>query len=313
MEQAGAGGRGAATGGTAAGAAGAADAAAGFSAPAAFPPLPLPSPTPPSAHFKALKVRRGAWGRKQGPGGEQSRRPPEQPPPSAALLPPLPPPCRMRHLALLALLLALGLASGQPVQQAPPRPACNAAAPPDAPAALQATPADGALLLSWRAPPNGGCVAAYEVRRGGGLGGNTRWGRAGSGRTSAQPTARVSSLLPSSPAAQVSVVALTPGAAAPPRQRVTATNATVDGLTNGARYRCFVKAVAAAPAFGGAGGEAQVEATPVAACDATALPGAPANLTATAGDGRVQLCWAASADGGCADELRIAVRLVSAA
>jgi hypothetical protein len=58
------------------------------------------------------------------------------------------------------------------------------------------------------------------------------------------------------------------------------------------------------------GGEAQVVATPQAACSPTVLPSAPTNLTAKAGNASVILCWGVPANNGCVDEWRVAVRTV---
>ena len=68
-----------------------------------------------------------------------------------------------------------------------------------------------------------------------------------------------------------------------------ATSYTVTGLENGTSYSFEVRAVNGV----GGGQGATVEATL-----AESVPGAPANLTATAGDGQVALSWGAPADGG---------------
>ncbi len=68
----------------------------------------------------------------------------------------------------------------------------------------------------------------------------------------------------------------------------TTTSYTVTGLTNDTAYTFEVRAVNAS----GGGTEASVTATPIA------VPGAPANLTATAGDAQVTLSWDDPSDAG---------------
>ena len=68
----------------------------------------------------------------------------------------------------------------------------------------------------------------------------------------------------------------------------TATEVTVSGLTNGAEYVFYVRAVNSV----GNGVPASVRATPAA------VPDAPRNLTATADDGAIALIWTAAEDNG---------------
>ncbi len=70
----------------------------------------------------------------------------------------------------------------------------------------------------------------------------------------------------------------------------TATEVTVSGLTNGAEYVFYVRAVSSA----GTGAKASVSATPAA------VPDAPGNLTATPDDGAVAVSWTAAEDNGSA-------------
>jgi fibronectin type 3 domain-containing protein len=77
------------------------------------------------------------------------------------------------------------------------------------------------------------------------------------------------------------------GESATPATTVSGTSATVTGLTNGTTYYVTVDAVNDADLHSAASAEAS--ATPAT------TPGAPAGLTATAGDGQVSLSWTAPA------------------
>ncbi|KAL4438233.1 hypothetical protein ABPG77_010594 [Micractinium sp. CCAP 211/92] len=103
------------------------------------------------------------------------------------------------------------------------------------------------------------------------------------------------------------VDASTTRSAPPPRQSTQQFSVTIAGLDNGQQYKFFVKAYAAK--YRG-GGEAQVVAAPIAACDPLALPLAPTALRATPGIANVTLCWAPAASGGCVDEWRVAIQAV---
>ncbi len=112
------------------------------------------------------------------------------------------------------------------------------------------------------------------------------------------------------PTQQVTVLpvdASTTRSAPPPRQSTQQFSVTIAGLDNGQQYKFFVKAYAAKYC---GGGEAQVVAAPIAACDPSALPLAPTALRATPGVANVTLCWAPAATGGCVDEWRVAIQAV---
>jgi predicted phage tail protein len=76
-----------------------------------------------------------------------------------------------------------------------------------------------------------------------------------------------------------------------PIARVTSTVVTVTGVTNGTRYYFMVAAV---NRIGAGPSSSEMQAIPVT------VPGAPAGLTATPGNARVTLSWAAPASGGAA-------------
>ncbi|KAL4438230.1 hypothetical protein ABPG77_010591 [Micractinium sp. CCAP 211/92] len=142
--------------------------------------------------------------------------------------------------------------------------------PPSPPTELKAVPGDGNVTLTFGRPSNGACVSEYQV-----------------------------TVLP--------VDASTTRSAPPPRQSTQQFSVTIAGLDNGQQYKFFVKAYAAK--YRG-GGEAQVVAAPIAACDPSALPLAPTALRATPGIANVTLCWAPTANGGCVDEWRVAIQAV---
>ena len=158
---------------------------------------------------------------------------------------------------------------------------------PGAPNGLTASPGNGKVTLSWKAPgSNGGAgISGYEIYRGTSPGGE-----------SGTPV-------------NASLVA--------------GTSYTVTGLTNGTTYYFTVAAVNKAKLQGGKSGEAS--ATPAAAgasasasasagasatgqasaspsggatATATGTPGAPTGLTATPGNGEVGLSWTAPATAG---------------
>ncbi len=85
------------------------------------------------------------------------------------------------------------------------------------------------------------------------------------------------------------------GEAATPLTTVAGTGFTDTGLTNGTAYYYTVKAVNIA---GASAASSEVSATPRAAAPSATPPGAPAGLSATAGDGSVQLSWTAPANNG---------------
>jgi titin len=156
---------------------------------------------------------------------------------------------------------------------------------PGAPNGLTASPGNGKVTLSWKAPgSNGGAgISGYEIYRGTSPGGESG----------------------------------TPVNTSP----VTGSGYTVTGLTNGTTYYFTVAAVNKAKLQGGKSGEAS--ATPAAAnasasasagasatgqasaspsgratATATGSPGAPTGLTATPGNGEVGLSWTAPASAG---------------
>ena len=160
---------------------------------------------------------------------------------------------------------------------------------PGAPNGLTASPGNGKVTLSWKAPgSNGGAgISGYEIYRGTSPGGESG----------------------------------TPVNAS----LVTGTSYTVTGLTNGTTYYFTVAAVNKAKLQGGKSGEAsatpaaasastsasasasagasatgQASASPSSGATATATgsPGAPTGLTATPGNGEVGLSWTAPASAG---------------
>jgi titin len=158
---------------------------------------------------------------------------------------------------------------------------------PGAPNGLTASPGNGKVTLSWKAPgSNGGAgISGYEVYRGTSPGGESG----------------------------------TPVNASP----VAGSTYTVTGLTNGTTYYFTVAAVNKAKLQGGKSGEAsatpaaagasasasasagasatgQASASPPGGATATAVgtPGAPTGLTATPGNGEVGLSWTAPATAG---------------
>ena len=156
---------------------------------------------------------------------------------------------------------------------------------PGAPNGLTASPGNGKVTLSWKAPgSNGGAgITGYEVYRGTSPGGESG----------------------------------TPVNASP----VAGSTYTVTGLTNGTTYYFTVAAVNKAKLQGGKSGEAsatpaaagasasasagasatgRASASPSGGATATAVgtPGAPTGLTATPGNGEVGLSWTAPATAG---------------
>jgi predicted phage tail protein len=161
---------------------------------------------------------------------------------------------------------------------------------PGPPNGLTASPGNGQVTLSWRAPGSGGGtgISGYEIYRGTSPGGESG--------TPVNPSL------------------------------VGGTSYTVSGLTNGTVYYFTVAAVNKAKLQGGKSGEAS--ATPAAAsasvsasvsasasatgqasasstggatATATGTPGAPTGLTATPGNGEVGLSWAAPVSAGGAE------------
>lgn len=176
--------------------------------------------------------------------------------------------------AVFLLLSATAAAQEVPLVAAQAPSSCSAGVPPSPPTGLRTKPAgDGSVRLEWAAPANRACVKEY----------------------------------------QVSVFPLGgPRAAATPIQKtpVSAFNLTVVGLENNIEHRFFVRAVGSdATGWPMPGGEAQVTATPTAACSAGLLPTAPTNLTAQplAAGGGIRLCWGPPDNSACVDEYRVAV------
>ena len=151
---------------------------------------------------------------------------------------------------------------------------------PGLPNGLTASPGNGKVTLSWKAPGSDGGtgISGYEIYRGTSPGGE-----------SGTPV-------------NASLVA--------------GTSFTVTGLTNGTRYYFTVAAVnqaklqgaksgeasatpaAGASASGSASATGQATASPYGGATATGTPGAPAGLTATPGNGEVGLSWTAPASSG---------------
>jgi predicted phage tail protein len=151
---------------------------------------------------------------------------------------------------------------------------------PGLPNGLTASPGNGKVTLSWKAPGSDGGtgISGYEIYRGTSPGGE-----------SGTPV-------------NASLVA--------------GTSFTVTGLTNGTRYYFTVSAVnkamlqgaksgeasatpaAGASASGSASATGQATASPSGGATATGTPGAPAGLTATPGNGEVGLSWTAPASAG---------------
>ena len=151
---------------------------------------------------------------------------------------------------------------------------------PGLPNGLTASPGNGKVTLSWKAPGSDGGtgISGYEIYRGTSPGGE-----------SGTPV-------------NASLVA--------------GTSFTVTGLTNGTRYYFTVAAVnkamlqgaksgeasatpaAGASASGSASATGQATASPSGGATATGTPGAPAGLTATPGNGEVGLSWTAPASAG---------------
>jgi fibronectin type 3 domain-containing protein len=151
---------------------------------------------------------------------------------------------------------------------------------PGLPNGLTASPGNGKVTLSWKAPGSDGGtgISGYEIYRGTSPGGE-----------SGTPV-------------NASLVA--------------GTSFTVTGLTNGTRYFFTVAAVnqamlqgaksgeasatpaAGASASGSASATGQATASPSGGATATGTPGAPAGLTATPGNGEVGLSWTAPASAG---------------
>lgn len=88
-----------------------------------------------------------------------------------------------------------------------------------------------------------------------------------------------------------------------PTQFTTFRNATVAPLLNGVRYKATLAAISSQL---GAGQAASVEFIPRPPCAPVSTDvQPPSNLTAQAGDGRVELCWGPPMAGACATEYRI--------
>jgi hypothetical protein len=135
--------------------------------------------------------------------------------------------------------------------------------PPAAPT-VTATPVDSSAVLSWSPPvSNGDAITGYNVSTNGG----STW---------------------TGPVSTTTTYPVVNG------NVVTTINFTVTGLTDGTTYQIEVRADSAA----GTG-------TPSTAQTITPepAPGAPTNVTATAGDGAANVSWTAGADGGPAVDL----------
>jgi predicted phage tail protein len=151
---------------------------------------------------------------------------------------------------------------------------------PGLPNGLTASPGNGKITLSWKAPGSDGGtgISGYEIYRG-----------TSPGAESGTPV-------------NASLVA--------------GTSFTVTGLTNGTRYYFTVAAVnqamlqgaksgeasatpaAGASASGSASATGQATASPSGGATTTGTPGAPGGLTATPGNGEVGLSWTAPASAG---------------
>lgn len=185
-----------------------------------------------------------------------------------------------RRRAALAVLLLLASAApcvrGQGAQPAGGAAAACADLPPSPPTGLVAKAGDGVIELQWGPPTNKACVTSYQV-----------------------------TVLPVDPAARAAPL--------PPRMATDAgaRNATIRGLANGVQVKVFVRAVGGAK-YGGAGGEAQVAATPSRAADLgclpNVLPSPPTNVSAVPGNASITLRWSAPVNGACVSEFRVAVR-----
>ncbi len=144
---------------------------------------------------------------------------------------------------------------------------CAAGAPtvPDQPADLAATPDDGRLDLTWRAPP--GSVSGYDVHY--------------TSSTTVDNDADVGS----NTNAATGWVAVSRTESDPP-----AVSQSITGLTNGTPYRVRVRAKNAI----GVGDWARRTATPAV----PVAPSVPRNVTVTPGDGKLTMSWEAPASWG---------------
>ncbi len=144
---------------------------------------------------------------------------------------------------------------------------CAAGAPtvPDQPAELAATPDDGRLDLTWRAPP--GSVSGYDVHY--------------TSSTTVGDDADVGS----NTDAATGWVAVSRTESDPP-----AVSQSITGLTNGTPYRVRVRAKNAI----GDGDWARRTATPAV----PVAPSVPRNVTVTPGDGKLTMSWEAPASWG---------------